>query len=37
MARVAISNDKVARQMLWLTWAIAILTGVIVVLELIKK
>jgi fructose-1,6-bisphosphatase len=35
MGRVALSNDKVARQMLWLTWAIAILTGVIVLLELI--
>ncbi len=37
MARVALSNDKVARQMLWLTWAIAILTAVIVVIELVKK
>lgn len=37
MARVALSNDKVARQMLWLTWAIVLLTAAIVVIELIKK
>ncbi len=37
MARVAISNDRVARQMLYYTWAIAILTVVLVVIELSKK
>jgi hypothetical protein len=28
LARVARSNDQVAKQMLWLTWAIAFMTAV---------
>ena len=37
MARVAVSNDKVARQMLWLTVAIFVLTALIAYCELMKK
>jgi hypothetical protein len=37
MGRVALSNDKVARQMLWLTGAILLLTAAIVLIELLKK